>query len=97
MIRWIFSHDVAGRLGRNVAIVHDFWQQWTRKGTASTTVREDRRFRRVAVGHRTASVAEIRPAFGTTMTEQTVTNWLHQEKLSAKTPCRVHSTDSKPL
>ncbi|GBN73539.1 hypothetical protein AVEN_199944-1 [Araneus ventricosus] len=62
--------DIAERLGRNVSTVHDCWVRWSRDGTASrrpgsgrprgTTEREDRRIRRTAVSHRTASAAEIR-------------------------------------
>ncbi|GBM00063.1 hypothetical protein AVEN_214130-1 [Araneus ventricosus] len=78
--------DIAERLGRNVSTVHDCWQQWSREGAASrrpssgrprgTTEREDRRVRRMAVAHATASAAEIRAAVGTTVTQRTVTNRL---------------------
>ncbi|GBN93100.1 hypothetical protein AVEN_65520-1 [Araneus ventricosus] len=89
-------HDIAERLGRNVSTVHDCWQQWPRKGTASrrpgsgrpcgTTEREDRRVRRMAVAYGTASVAEIRTAVGTTVTQGTVTNWLLQGQLRDRHP-----------
>ena len=78
--------NIAERLGRNVSTVHDCWQQWSREGATSrrpgsgrpcaTTEREDRRIRRMAVAHRTASAAEIRAAVGTTVTQRTVRNWL---------------------
>ncbi|GBO26904.1 hypothetical protein AVEN_173728-1, partial [Araneus ventricosus] len=86
--------------GRNprfaTATAHDCWQQWSREGTASrrpgsertrgTTEREDRRVRRMAVAHRTASAAEIRAAVGTTVTQRTVTNRLLQGQLRARRP-----------
>ncbi|GBM85616.1 hypothetical protein AVEN_24278-1 [Araneus ventricosus] len=60
-------------------------QQWSREGTVSrrpgsgrprgTSEREDRRVRRMAVAHRTAS--EIRAKVGTTVTQRTVTNRAH--------------------
>ncbi|GBN08611.1 hypothetical protein AVEN_238086-1 [Araneus ventricosus] len=88
--------DIAERLGRNVSIVHDCSQQWSREGTASrrpgsgrprgTTEKEDRRVRRMAVAHRTASVAEIRTEVGTTVTQQTVTNRFLQGQLQARRP-----------
>ncbi|GFU48562.1 HTH_38 domain-containing protein [Trichonephila clavipes] len=67
---WGFSFcDIAERLGRNVCIALDYWEQWSRNGTASrrpfsrlplgTTEGEDRRIRRTAVAKCTASVAEI--------------------------------------
>ncbi|GBN00262.1 hypothetical protein AVEN_160125-1 [Araneus ventricosus] len=89
--------DIAERLGRNVSTVHDRWQQCTasrRPGSGrprGTTKREDRRFRRMAVAHRTASAAEIRGVVGTTVTQQTVTSRLLQGRPS-QTPCSVHST-----
>ncbi|GBM11356.1 hypothetical protein AVEN_13584-1 [Araneus ventricosus] len=103
--------DIPERLGRNVSTVHDCWQQWSREGTTSrrpgsgrprgTTERKDRRVRRMAVAHRTASEAEIRAAVGTTVTQRTVTNWLLQGQLRARRSvsclCREHSIDSKPL
>ncbi|GBM55258.1 hypothetical protein AVEN_18079-1 [Araneus ventricosus] len=80
--------DIAERLGRNVSTVHDCWQQWSKEGTASRrpgsgrprgpTEREDRRVRRMALAHRTASAAEIRAAVGTTVTQRTVTYRLLQ-------------------
>ncbi|GBN63918.1 hypothetical protein AVEN_135855-1 [Araneus ventricosus] len=88
--------DTAKRLGRNVSTAHDYCQQWSREGTASrrpgsgrprgTTEREDRRIRRMAVAHRTVSAAEIRAAFGTTVTQRTVTNLLLQGQLRARRP-----------
>ncbi|GBM00436.1 hypothetical protein AVEN_179241-1 [Araneus ventricosus] len=88
--------DIAERLGRNVSTVHDCWQQWSREDTASrrpdsgrprgTTEREDRRVRRMAVAHRSASAAEIRAAVGTTVTQRTVTNRLLQGQLRARRP-----------
>ncbi|GBM76208.1 hypothetical protein AVEN_55044-1 [Araneus ventricosus] len=71
--------DIAERLGRNVSTVHDCWQQWSREGTDSRRLGSgwprgttDRRVRRMAVAHRTASAAEIRAAVGTTVTQRTV-------------------------
>lgn len=88
--------DIAERLGRNVSTVHDCWVQWSRDGTASrrpgsgrprgTTEREDRRIRRTAVAHRTASAAEIRAAVGTTVTQRTVRNRLLEGQLRARRP-----------
>ncbi|GBN74320.1 Transposable element Tc1 transposase [Araneus ventricosus] len=85
----IFFKDLAGT-------VHDCWQLWPRKGTASrrpgsgrprgTTEREDRRARRMAVAHGTASAAEIRTAVGTTVTQRTVTNRLLQGQLRDRRP-----------
>ncbi|GBL86630.1 hypothetical protein AVEN_78210-1 [Araneus ventricosus] len=76
--------DIAERLGRNVSTVHDCWQQWSRgryclKKTGSgmprgTTEREDRRVRRMAVAHRTASAPEIRAAVGTTVIQRKALN-----------------------
>ncbi|GBN81563.1 hypothetical protein AVEN_58724-1 [Araneus ventricosus] len=84
-------HNIAESLGRNVSTVHDCWQQWPWKGTASrrsgsgrprgTTEREDRRVRSMPVAHGTASAAEIRTAVGTTATQRTVTNRLLQGQL----------------
>ncbi|GBN75642.1 Transposable element Tc1 transposase [Araneus ventricosus] len=51
-----------------------------------TTEREDRRVRRMAVAHGTASGAEIRAAVGTTVTQRTVTNRLLQGQLRARRP-----------
>ncbi|GBO07957.1 hypothetical protein AVEN_220591-1 [Araneus ventricosus] len=94
--------DIVERLGRNVSTVHDWWQQWSREGTASrrpgsgrphgTTEREDRRVRRLALVHRTASVAKIRAAVGTTVTQRTVTNRLLQGEIRAR-----HSIACIPL
>ncbi|GBN57469.1 hypothetical protein AVEN_214902-1 [Araneus ventricosus] len=88
--------DIAERLGRNVSTVHDCWVRWSRDGTASrrpgsgrprgTTEREDRRIRRTAVSHRTASAAEIRAAVGTTVTQRTVRNRLLDVQLRARRP-----------
>ncbi|GBM29648.1 hypothetical protein AVEN_125295-1 [Araneus ventricosus] len=88
--------DIAERLGRNVSTVHDCWVRWSRDGTASrrpgsgrprgTTEREDRRIRRTAVSHRTASAAEIRAAVGTTVTQRTVRNQLLDVQLRARRP-----------
>ncbi|GBM54029.1 hypothetical protein AVEN_215401-1 [Araneus ventricosus] len=88
--------DIAERLARNVSTVHDCWQQWSREGTDSrrlgserprgNTEREDRRVRRMAVAHRTASAAEIRAAVGTTVIQRTVANRLHQGQLRARRP-----------
>ncbi|GBN76927.1 hypothetical protein AVEN_200071-1 [Araneus ventricosus] len=88
--------DVSERIGRNVSTVHDFWQQWSREGTASsrkgsgrprgTAEREDRRVRRLSVAHRTASSAEFRAAVGNTVTQRTVTNHLLQGQLGAIRP-----------
>ncbi|GBN81409.1 hypothetical protein AVEN_58133-1 [Araneus ventricosus] len=88
--------DIAERLGTNVSTVHDCWQRWAREGTVSgrpgsgrprgTTEREDRRVRRMAVAHRTASVAEIRAAVGTTVIQRTVTNRLLQGQFRARRP-----------
>ncbi|GBM29151.1 hypothetical protein AVEN_97429-1 [Araneus ventricosus] len=79
-----------------VSTVHDCWQQWSREGTASrrpgsgrlrgTTEKEDRRVRRMAVAHRTASATEIRAVVGTTVTQRTVTNRLIQGQLQARRP-----------
>ncbi|GBL79541.1 Dopamine beta-hydroxylase [Araneus ventricosus] len=83
--------DISERLGRNVSIVHDCWQQWSRVGTASRrpcsgrpcgiTEREDRHVRYMVVAHRTVSAAKIRAAVGTTVTQRTVTNQLLQGQL----------------
>ncbi|GBM95972.1 hypothetical protein AVEN_7268-1 [Araneus ventricosus] len=88
--------DIAERLGQNVSTVHDCWVRWSRDGTASrrpgsgrprgTTEREDRRIRRTAVSHRTASAAEIRAAVGTTVTQRTVRNRLLDVQLRARRP-----------
>ncbi|GFW05668.1 uncharacterized protein TNCV_5025311 [Trichonephila clavipes] len=71
--------DIAERLPRNVCTVHDCWEQWLRNGTASrrqgsgyprgTTKREDWRIQRKAAKHHTVSVAKIRVAVGTTVTQ----------------------------
>ncbi|GFU05685.1 transposable element Tc1 transposase [Trichonephila clavipes] len=76
-LQYVLMVDTAERLRRNVSIVHDFWVQWSRDGTASrrpgsgrprgTTEREDHR---TAVAHRTASAAEIQVAVGTTVTKE---------------------------
>ncbi|GBM39789.1 hypothetical protein AVEN_25007-1 [Araneus ventricosus] len=86
--------DIAESLDSNVST--NCWQQWSREDTASrkpgsrrpcgTTEREDRRNRRMTVAHRTASVAEIRAAVGTTVTQRTVTNRLLQGQLRARHP-----------
>ncbi|GBM19608.1 hypothetical protein AVEN_107286-1 [Araneus ventricosus] len=86
--------DIAERLGRNVSIVHDCWQQRSREGPASrrpgsglpcgTTERGDRLFRRMAVTHRTASAAETRAAVGATVTQRSATNRLLQGQLRAR-------------
>ncbi|GBL96135.1 hypothetical protein AVEN_104359-1 [Araneus ventricosus] len=47
---------------------------------------EDRRVRRMAVAHRTASVVEFRAAVDTTVTQRTVTNRLLQGQLRARRP-----------
>ncbi|GBN07781.1 Transposable element Tc1 transposase [Araneus ventricosus] len=88
--------DITERLGRSVSTVHDCWQQWSREGTASRrpgsgrprgiAEREDRRVRRMAVVHRTASAAEIRATVGTTVTQRTATNLLLQGQLRARRP-----------
>ena len=88
--------DIAARLGRNVSTVHACWRQWSREGTMSrrpgsggtraTTEREDRRIRRMAVAHRTASAAEITAAVGTTVTRRTVTNRCLEGQLRARCP-----------
>ncbi|GBM96407.1 hypothetical protein AVEN_24713-1 [Araneus ventricosus] len=88
--------DIAETHGRNVFTVHDCWQQWSREGTASrrpssgwprgNTKREDRRVRRMAVAHRTASTVEIRAAVGPLVTQRTVTNRLLQGQLRARCP-----------
>ncbi|GFW59627.1 transposable element Tc1 transposase [Trichonephila clavipes] len=57
-----------------------------------TTARKDNCIRRTAVAHRTASVAEIRVAVGTTVTQQTVRNWLLQALTLA--PWNLYSYDS---
>ncbi|GBN78193.1 hypothetical protein AVEN_20715-1 [Araneus ventricosus] len=82
--------------GMYPSTVHDCCQQWSREGTASrrpgsrrprgTTEREDRRVRRMAVAHRSASAAEIRAAVGTTVAQRTVTNRLLQGQLRARRP-----------
>jgi transposase len=88
--------EIAERLSRNASTVHECWQQWSREGTASrrpgsgrprsTTEREDRRVRRMAVASRTASAAEIRAAVGTTVTQRTVNNRLLEGQLGARRP-----------
>ncbi|GBO44810.1 hypothetical protein AVEN_275372-1, partial [Araneus ventricosus] len=99
--------DIAERFGRNVSTVHDCWHQWSRDGTASrrpgsgrprgTTEREDRRFRRIAVAHRTASAAEIRAVVGTTADTTNCYKSVTSRTAPSQMPCSVHSTDSKPL
>ncbi|GFX87851.1 HTH_Tnp_Tc3_2 domain-containing protein [Trichonephila clavipes] len=87
------NHDIQERLGRNVSTVHDCWEKWSKDGIASrcsdsvqtrgSTDREDRRIRRTAVVHSTASPSEIPAAVGTTVTQRTVINRLLQEQLQA--------------
>ena len=48
--------------------------------------REDRRIRRMAVAHRTASATEIRAAVGTRVTQRTVRNRLLEGQLRARCP-----------
>ncbi|GFU89537.1 transposable element Tc1 transposase [Trichonephila clavipes] len=83
--------DIAKRFCQNVSTVHDSWEQWSRDGTASrrpgtrqphsTTEKEDCCIRYTAVVHHTVSVAEIRAAVVTTVTQQTVRNQLLQGHL----------------
>ncbi|GFW18463.1 transposable element Tc1 transposase [Trichonephila clavipes] len=89
------------KTGLNVSTVHDCWEQWSRDDTPSrgpgcgwshgTTERKDRRIRRTAVAHCTASVSEIRAIVGTTITQRTVRNWLHQESSESQASCSVYS------
>ncbi|GFW71141.1 transposable element Tc1 transposase [Trichonephila clavipes] len=84
--------DIAERLGWNVSTVHDYWEQWSRDGTASrrpgserprdTTEREDSRIQSTAVTYRTASAKEIRAS----VTQRTVRNRLLQRQLRVRRP-----------
>ena len=94
--RGISSLDIAEKFDRDISTVHVCCKQWSREGTFSrrpgsgrprgTTEREDRRIRRTAVTHRTASAANIRAAVGTTVTQRTVRNRLLEEQLRARRP-----------
>ncbi|GFW40040.1 uncharacterized protein TNCV_5117231 [Trichonephila clavipes] len=76
------------KLNRNVSIVQNCWEQWSRNGTASrrpgsrqprgTTERENHRIRC------TASATKIRTAVDTTVTQRTVKNRILQGQLRAR-------------
>ncbi|GFW67133.1 HTH_Tnp_Tc3_2 domain-containing protein [Trichonephila clavipes] len=88
------SRNIAKTLSRNVSTVHDCWERWLRDGTAprrsgsgrlrGTTESKDRHIWRTTTAYRTASVAEIRAAVCTTVTQRTVRNQLLQGQARAR-------------
>ncbi|GFW88911.1 HTH_Tnp_Tc3_2 domain-containing protein [Trichonephila clavipes] len=83
--------DIAERLSWTV---QDYCEQWSRNGAASrrpgsgcprgSTERKVRLIRRTAIALHTECVAEIPASVGTTVTQRTVRNQLHQGQLRAR-------------
>ncbi|GFV41295.1 uncharacterized protein TNCV_462901 [Trichonephila clavipes] len=96
---------ITERLGRHASAMHDFWEQWSRDGTASrtqgpgrlrdTTEREDHRTSCTSVARRTAFAAEIRVAVDTAVIQRTVRNRLLQGQLRARSPAAWYSNEFK--